>query len=248
MNPKMTLQSWLEEKPFTLALSSGFFGFFAHAGVLKALFERDLYPQAYAGASAGAIVAACAAAGLSASEIEALVLGVKREDFWDPSPGFGLVRGRKLQGLLERNIGSSFSDLKKPLRVATFDVLRCKTTTFTDGPLARVVRASAAVPLLFHPVSIDRRLYLDGGIRDKMGLAGVPESERVFGHYLTDGKFLGHVWDKGPNEKPPTRRFLVLPNLPRSGPDRLHLGREILEAAYRASSTELDEELPHQES
>lgn len=43
----MTLQTWLEENPFTLALSSGFFGFYAHAGFLKALEERGLAPERY---------------------------------------------------------------------------------------------------------------------------------------------------------------------------------------------------------
>ncbi len=32
---KTPLRQWLAEAPFTLAMSSGFFGFFAHAGVVS---------------------------------------------------------------------------------------------------------------------------------------------------------------------------------------------------------------------
>ncbi len=35
-----TLREWLSEEPFSLALSAGFFGFFAHAGFVSALEER----------------------------------------------------------------------------------------------------------------------------------------------------------------------------------------------------------------
>ena len=57
------LSDWLSERPFTLTLSSGFFGFFAHTGVLTALLERDLVPHRLTGSSAGALVAGCWASG-----------------------------------------------------------------------------------------------------------------------------------------------------------------------------------------
>ena len=56
MPPPKTLRTWLTEAPFTLGMSSGFFGFFAHAGVLAALEEQGLTPRAVAGSSAGALV------------------------------------------------------------------------------------------------------------------------------------------------------------------------------------------------
>ena len=37
-----TLREWLAEEPFALAMSAGFFGFFAHTGVLLALEEAGL--------------------------------------------------------------------------------------------------------------------------------------------------------------------------------------------------------------
>ena len=46
MPQRPTLREWLAQGPFTLAMSSGFFGFFAHAGVLLALREAGLAPAA----------------------------------------------------------------------------------------------------------------------------------------------------------------------------------------------------------
>ena len=49
-----TLHDHLAQRPFALAMSSGFFGFFAHAGVLRALDEASLRPTRLSGSSAGA--------------------------------------------------------------------------------------------------------------------------------------------------------------------------------------------------
>ena len=54
----MNLGDWLSDAPFSLALSAGFFGFYAHAGAIRALEEAHLAPTAVCGASAGAILAA----------------------------------------------------------------------------------------------------------------------------------------------------------------------------------------------
>ena len=250
----MTLQSWLEENPFTLAMSSGFFGFYAHAGFLKALEERGLSPSAFTGSSAGAIVVAAAARGLRAHEIEKLILSVKLQDFWDPSPGLGFVRGKKFERLLEGEIGRDFSDLLKPVRLATFDIFKRKTVTFESGALARVIRASCAVPLMFHPVYIDGRLYWDGGVLDKMAVASVPSDERVLIHYL-DGTNVYERYEKnrdgidraaGRDALAPEkakRQIVALERLARSGPRKMHLGPEILEAAYRQTLERLSSPL-----
>ena len=235
----MTLQQWLEENPFTLSLSSGFFGFFAHAGFIKALEENGLSPQKLTGSSAGAIIAGAADAGLTAREIEELVLRVKLNDFWDPSPGLGFVRGKKFEKLLAENIGRDFSVAKKPLDIATFNILKRKTEIFSQGDMARAIRASSAVSLMFHPVMIEGQLYWDGGILDKMGMAGVAADEHVLGHYLQgdngydryelrrDRKFLQNP------DAASRRKFVMLSGLARSGPRTMHRGPEILEAAYK---------------
>ena len=63
-----TLRSWLAAGPYTLVMSSSFFGSPYHAGLLAALLEAGLPPSAVAGSSSGALVASLHAAGLSMEE------------------------------------------------------------------------------------------------------------------------------------------------------------------------------------
>ncbi|MCA9643918.1 MAG: patatin-like phospholipase family protein, partial [Myxococcales bacterium] len=65
-------------------MSSGFFGFFAHAGVLRALERAELTPRAVSGSSAGALVTGLWAAGLGAEAIEDELMRLERDHFWDP--------------------------------------------------------------------------------------------------------------------------------------------------------------------
>jgi NTE family protein len=85
-----TLADFLRSAPFELILSSGFFGFYAHAGVVAALEEAELVPAGAGGSSAGAMIAGLWAAGLSAAEIRDELFALSRQDFWDPDPLLGL--------------------------------------------------------------------------------------------------------------------------------------------------------------
>src|SRR4051812_26539017 len=89
-----TLREWLREAPFALGMSSGFFGFFAHAGVVSVLEDEGLSPVRSAGSSAGALVTGLWSAGVDAVRLRDELLALRREHFWDPAPGFGLLRGR----------------------------------------------------------------------------------------------------------------------------------------------------------
>ena len=79
-----TLREHLREAPFSLAMSSGFFGFFAHCGFLTVLEDEGLLPRRVTGSSAGALVGALWAAGLDASVLEDELRRLRRADFWDP--------------------------------------------------------------------------------------------------------------------------------------------------------------------
>src|SRR5690606_24931118 len=84
-------------------LSAGYFGFFGHAGFVAALWSAGVERVAWAGTSAGALVAALAASGLEPPEIAERLLRLRRNDFWDPTPIRWLgeaVRGRIPTGIL----------------------------------------------------------------------------------------------------------------------------------------------------
>jgi NTE family protein len=232
------LGEWLAEKPFALAMSSGFFSFFAHTGMLDSLLGAGLRPQMVAGSSAGALVGGAYAAGLDAHALADRLIKLRREEFWDPSPGAGLLAGRKFDAILRDMLPTTvMPDCRIPIRVSVFDIVRRKTTVLDDHDLADAIRASCAVPALFHPVWIDRRAYWDGGILDRPGLAGIPDGERVLYH---------HIGSKSPwrlKLARPTRPgmvTLVMDRLPRSGPFKLDAGRRALEMARDRMKRALD--------
>lgn len=231
--PAPTLRDWLRAGPFTLALSSGFFGFFAHAGVVSVLEEEGLLPAAVSGSSAGALVGGLWAAGVPASRIRAELLALRRDHFWDPAPGLGLLRGRLFRSRVEALApGATFASCRIPLAVSAFSPLARRTVVLRDGSLASAVHASCAFPLLFQPVRVDGSLLLDGGVADRPGLAGAPPGGRVLHHHLA----LRSPWRRrgSPALVPPRReglRAVVVDGLPRLGPFRLARGGEAMDRA-----------------
>jgi NTE family protein len=232
-----TLREWLAREPFELVLSSGFFGFFAHAGMLDALAAEGLWPIAACGSSAGALVAAAWAAGLPMQELSATLRSLRREEFWDPSPGFGLLRGAKFQARLETLLPvRRFEDCRAGLVVSTFDVRARRTHVIDRGEIAPAVVASCAVPLLFHPVRHDGRLLVDGGVRDRAGLAG-SRHRRSLVHHLSSRS----PWRlRLPVPHDDAKVTLVVDGLPRSGPSRLEAGVRAMELAREATQRALD--------
>lgn len=185
-NAPPTLRDWLAEAPFALTMSSGFFSFFAHCGVLTVLEDEGLLPQRVSGSSAGALVVGCWAGGMDASRQQRELLRLKREDFWDPGPGAGLLRGRLFRKRLEGMISAPlFTQCRVPLAVSTFDLISRRTRVLSSGLVAPAIHASCAVPLLFHPVWIDGRPLLDGGVADRSGMAGMPAGPRLLYHHIT---------------------------------------------------------------
>src|SRR5688572_5049660 len=69
--------------PVALVLSGGSARGFAHVGVIKALEAHGLKPDIIVGASAGAVVGALYASGLTAAELEAAVARMSPSTFTD---------------------------------------------------------------------------------------------------------------------------------------------------------------------
>lgn len=237
-----SLREWLRESAFSLGLSSGFFGFFAHTGLVTVLEDEGLVPVRVAGSSAGALVAGLWAAGVTGTVMRDELLRLRRQDFWDPRPGLGLLRGRKFRARLDELLPvASFAACRVPLAVSVFDVLTRSTRVLRDGALAPALQASCTVPLLFHPAWVDGRPLLDGGILDRPGIEGLPHGERVLHHHLASRS----PWRRrgSPSMDVPRRdglMALVIPGLPRVGPFRLAEGARAFEAARRATREALD--------
>lgn len=237
MSTAPTVREWLRERPYALALSSGFFGFFAHTGLMVVLEDEGLLPDRLSGSSAGALVAGLWASGLPAARIRDELHALRREHFWDPGPGLGLLRGRLFRDRLESILPSpTFAGCRAPVSVSVYDVITRSTRVVEDGPLAPALQASCCVPFLFHPVWHRGRPLLDGGIADRPGVLGLPPGARALHHHLASRS----PWRKagGASMEIPVRPglvSLVLGALPRVGPFRLEEGPRAFEAARRAA-------------
>jgi NTE family protein len=247
--PAPTLRTWLREAPFALALSSGFFGFFAHAGVVTVLEEEGLVPAYLCGASSGALVAGMWAAGMPTAAIRAELASLRREHFWDPCPGLGLLRGALLRHKLEALLPvADFTSCHIPLGVQVFQWRGRRTTFIDSGPLAPALHASCAVPVLFQPVALDGGLYSDGGIVDRHGMSSLDvigregrAPARVLYHHLASRspwRLASHPGLRVPRR--PRMAALVIEGLPRVGPFRLERGPPGLARAVEATRAALD--------
>jgi NTE family protein len=192
----------LRTKKIGLVLSSGFFGFYAHAGCLCALAELGIHPQGYAGSSAGAIVAALGASGIAGEDIRDSLLLLKKKDFWDPEPWYrvalhglllfrgwhGYLNGHRFAALLQRILPvATFEELRFTCVISTINLTTKKREWRDTGSLADAVQASCAVPWLFKFKSMDADLYVDGGFADKApveALARHMQPEVLIVHYL----------------------------------------------------------------
>lgn len=180
-----TLREWLDEGPFALAMSSGFFGFFAHSGALSALLSAGFLPCRTAGSSAGALVAGMYSAGVSQDLLRQRLSTLDRRDFWDPSPGLGLLKGRLFRALLDEIVGDrTIETAAISFTASVFDLRTRRTAVLRAGRFSEAIHASCALPLLFHPVKLNQTVYSDGGIADRPGIAGLSDAQRILYHHL----------------------------------------------------------------
>jgi NTE family protein len=234
----------LAERPFALAMSSAFFGFFAHAGMLVALDEAGLAPARLSGSSAGAMIAGLYASGAAPRDIAGEILGLRRADFWDPGLGAGLLRGELFRQRVAQIAGApTLQACPRPVALSAFDVRARRTVVLTDGDLATAITASCSFPLLLHPVRREGLLLSDGGILDRPGIAGLadqPAGELRLYHPVAAGQA-----DRAPlgrflrvPERPGTITVRV-PGLPRVHPFALERGRDAFELARRHAARAL---------
>ena len=146
-------------------------------GMLRALLERGERADLVVGASAGAINGAFFAFDPTSGGVEKLTAiwcALRRSDVFPFSFGnlFGALTGRGhlcghdgLRRLLERHLGlHDVGDAAIPLHVVASDLTTGDEVLLSSGPVVEAVLASAAIPGVFPPVSIDGRALVDGGV------------------------------------------------------------------------------------
>lgn len=196
----MKLQD-LKEKTVGLVLSGGGVKGIAHIGIIKALNERDIYPDLISGVSAGAIVGALYANGTCPMNMLAFFRErplFKYNFFTINRPGlFDTEKYRFfLSDYFEKD---TFDALEKELFVTATDLQSGVPKIFSSGELIRPLLASAALPPVFNPVTINGRLYADGGIMDNFPLEPLTDKvDYIIGCYTSGTEEIGKTVLKNP--------------------------------------------------
>ncbi len=151
-----------------LALGAGVARGWAHIGALRELSDMGVVPDVIVGASIGAVVGGCQAAGrLDALEDFARSL-TKRSVFnlIDVSfRGGGLMGGDRLRARLDSALGQQRIENLPTRFVAVATEMRTGHEVWLKaGVIADAMRASYALPGIFEPVKIGGRWLYDGAI------------------------------------------------------------------------------------
>jgi len=156
-----------------LALGGGAVRGAAHVGVLNILDKAGLAPAVITGCSAGALVGALYAAGLSAPDISALARTLHWKRLVRPSiTGRSLFETSRLAAFLDKTLdGREFADLALPFATVACDLTTARRVVLDTGPVASAVVASSAIPGVFPPVERDGMLLVDGSLVDMVPAA-----------------------------------------------------------------------------
>jgi len=148
-----------------LVLGGGGLRGFAHVGVLRALEELRVRPDLIVGTSAGAVVGAAYASGLSAEQVRGAALDVRIASLVDLTMStHGLIRGQHLARWINDLTGGIPIE-RFPTRFAAVatDLESGRAVLLDAGSPGRVVQASAAVPGINVPVPYADGHLIDGG-------------------------------------------------------------------------------------
>ena len=166
-----------------LVLGGGGLKGFAHIGVLRALAERSIVPDIYAGTSIGALISAAHISGTPIEELTARAEALRKRDLFRINHmGMLLERMRSpsiyLEEPLRALVGSAvpdvtFAELPKRLLVNTVDLDRGARVVWglpglEDVSVRDAIYASCALPGFFPPGRVAERMCIDGGVVDNL--------------------------------------------------------------------------------
>ena len=151
-----------------VALGAGVARGWAHIGALRQLVEIGIVPDVIAGASIGAVVGGCFAAG-RLDALEEFALGLTRRSVFNlidvSFRGGGLMGGDKLRARLESAMGKQRIENLPTRFVAVATEMRSGHEVWLkNGLIVDAMRASYALPGIFSPVKIGGRWLFDGAI------------------------------------------------------------------------------------
>jgi NTE family protein len=161
-------------KDIALALGGGGVRGIAHVGVIRALMAEGYSIKAIAGTSAGGIVGAAYASGMSTDEMVKITSRLNDVKIFSPSfssePSMlGLTRFEK--EMLDALGDIQFDQLKIPFGCTAVEINTAQEFVFTSGRVLDAVMATVAVPGVFPPKQIGGYTFVDGAILDPVPVA-----------------------------------------------------------------------------
>ena len=167
-------------KEVNLVLSGSGALYPTHVGAVCALHHLGFTFKAVSASSGGAIVAAAIASETSFNRLKRLTIDYDpwprliRKIQW-PHKTWGFFSNKKVQLLVAKICGTeSFSDAKIPIHIVATQVqpyhqkvILNKTNT-PNMSLAQAVQITTAIPILFEPVRVDNKTFIDGTFTDSL--------------------------------------------------------------------------------
>ena len=167
------------------------------AGMLRALYEREIVPDLILGASVGAVngayIASRPATVKTAQTLGEIWRQVGRQQVFPLNPLTGfvgffglrdhLIPNHGLRQLLETH--TEFAHMEQapiPFSVIATDLLSGRELRLSEGDTIEAVLASAAIPGIFPPVEWQGRKLIDGGVSNNTPIADAIElgAERIY--------------------------------------------------------------------
>lgn len=150
-----------------LVLGGGSARGFAHIGVLKSLDQAGLKPDLVVGTSAGALIGALYAAGMTPWQMEEVALRLREVDVADfASAGRrGMLAGESLARVVNDLVkGARLEQFPVRFTAVATDLHSGDTVLLSSGVAGDAVRASCSIPGVFIPTELNGRELVDGGL------------------------------------------------------------------------------------
>ena len=167
------------KKRVALVLGSGGARGYAHIGVIEEIERRGYDIACIAGCSMGAVVGGIYAAG-KLDEYREWTESLDYLDvlrLLDVSFRLGAIRGEKVFGKIHEIVGEiDIEQLAIPYTAVATDLTNQQEIWFQEGCLHKAMRASAAIPSLFTPVTQGSRMLVDGGLLNPLPIVPVVSS------------------------------------------------------------------------
>lgn len=148
---------------FGIALGGGAARGMAHIGVFKVMEREGIRFDLVAGNSAGSMVGAMYAAGMSWQDMYDFAAQIRPLDILRKRARL-CIHSEQIEAIMKRAIGDmTFDDLVIPFTVIAVDLRTGELIRINHGPVATAVRGSCSVPGVFTPTPWEDRMLIDGG-------------------------------------------------------------------------------------